>query len=157
MNKIEDNLEKNLEKINRPSRRIYIFSFIISLILAIIINNLCSVSIGNLINWIFSSEIIYSIFFSPVIKCLSLIISFRLAYSRFNQLNIKRIIFWLWMTAIIHTNYINLRINYSQESNSYNDFELVIRIILEILGYVFAINYLNKFFDKKELKNENNK
>ena len=157
MNKIEDNLEKNLEKINRPSRRNYIFSFIISLILAIIINNLCSVSIGNLINWIFSSEIIYSIFFSPVIKCLSLIISFRLAYSRFNQLNIKRIIFWLWMTAIIHTNYINLRINYSQESNSYNDFELVIRIILAILGYVFAINYLNKFFDKKELKNENNK
>ncbi|MFL2648635.1 MAG: hypothetical protein ACJ0J2_01935 [Dehalococcoidia bacterium] len=157
MNKIEDNLEKNLEKINRPSRRNYIFSFIISLILAIIINNLCSVTIGNLINWIFSSEIIYSIFFSPVIKCLSLIISFRLAYSRFNQLNIKRIIFWLWMTAIIHTNYINLRINYSQESNSYNDFELVIRIILEILGYVFAINYLNKFFDKKELKNENNK
>ncbi|KAA1292544.1 MAG: hypothetical protein EGP09_04370 [SAR202 cluster bacterium] len=152
MNKIEDNLEKNLEKINRPSRRNYIFSFIISLILAIIINNLCSVTIGNLINWIFSSEIIYSIFFSPVIKCLSLIISFRLAYSRFNQLNIKRIIFWLWMTAIIHTNYINLRINYSQESNSYNDFELVIRIILEILGYVFAINYLNKFFDKKELK-----
>ena len=149
MNKIEDNLEKNLEKINRPSRRNYIFSFIISLILAIIINNLCSVTIGNLINWIFSSEIIYSIFFSPVIKCLSLIISFRLAYSRFNQLNIKRIIFWLWMTAIIHTNYINLRINYSQESNSYNDFELVIRIILEILGYVFAINYLNKFFDKK--------
>ena len=157
MNKIEDNLEKNLEKINSPSRRNYIFSFIISLILAIIINNLCSVTIGNLINWIFSSEIIYSIFFSPVIKCLSLIISFRLAYSRFNQLNIKRIIFWLWMTAIIHTNYINLRINYSQESNSYNDFELVIRIILEILGYVFAINYLNKFFDKKELKNENNK
>ena len=157
MNKIEDNLEKNLEKINRPSRRNYIFSFIISLILAIIINNLCSVTIGNLINWIFSSEIIYSIFFSPVIKCLSLIISFRLAYSRFNQLNIKRIIFWLWMTAIIHTNYINLRINYSQESNSYNDFELVIRIILEILGYVFAINYLNKFFDKKELKKENNK
>ena len=152
MNKIEDNLEKNLDKINRPSRRNYIFSFIISLILAIIINNLCSVTIGNLINWIFSSEIIYSIFFSPVIKCLSLIISFRLAYSRFNQLNIKRIIFWLWMTAIIHTNYINLRINYSQESNSYNDFELVIRIILEILGYVFAINYLNKFFDKKELK-----
>ena len=152
MNKIEDNLEKNLEKINRPSRRNYIFSFIISLILAIIINNLCSVTIGNLINWIFSSEIIYSIFFSPVIKCLSLIISFRLAYSRFNQLNIKRIIFWLRMTAIIHTNYINLRINYSQESNSYNDFELVIRIILEILGYVFAINYLNKFFDKKELK-----
>ena len=152
MNKIEDNLEKNLEKINRPSRRNYIFSFIISLILAIIINNLCSVTIGNLTNWIFSSEIIYSIFFSPVIKCLSLIISFRLAYSRFNQLNIKRIIFWLWMTAIIHTNYINLRINYSQESNSYNDFELVIRIILEILGYVFAINYLNKFFDKKELK-----
>ena len=152
MNKIEDNLEKNLEKINRPSRRNYIFSFIISLILAIIINNLCSVTIGNLINWIFSSEIIYSIFFSPVIKCLSLIISFRLAYSRFNQLNIKRIIFWLWMTAIIHTNYINLRINYSQESNSYNDFELVIRIILEILGYVFAINYLNKLFDKKELK-----
>ena len=152
MNKIEDNLEKNLEKINRPSRRNYIFSFIISLILAIIINNLCSVTIGNLINWIFSSEIIYSIFFSPVIKCLSLIISFRLAYSRFNQLNIKRIIFWLWMTAIIHTNYINLIINYSQESNSYNDFELVIRIILEILGYVFAINYLNKFFDKKELK-----
>ena len=152
MNKIEDNLEKNLEKINRPSRRNYIFSFIISLILAIVINNLCSVTIGNLINWIFSSEIIYSIFFSPVIKCLSLIISFRLAYSRFNQLNIKRIIFWLWMTAIIHTNYINLRINYSQESNSYNDFELVIRIILEILGYVFAINYLNKFFDKKELK-----
>ena len=152
MNKIEDNLEKNLEKINRPSRRNYIFSFIISLILAIIINNLCSVTIGNLINWIFSSEIIYSIIFSPVIKCLSLIISFRLAYSRFNQLNIKRIIFWLWMTAIIHTNYINLRINYSQESNSYNDFELVIRIILEILGYVFAINYLNKFFDKKELK-----
>ena len=152
MNKIEDNLDKNLEKINRPSRRNYIFSFIISLILAIIINNLCSVTIGNLINWIFSSEIIYSIFFSPVIKCLSLIISFRLAYSRFNQLNIKRIIFWLWMTAIIHTNYINLRINYSQESNSYNDFELVIRIILEILGYVFAINYLNKFFDKKELK-----
>ena len=152
MKKIEDNLEKNLEKINRPSRRNYIFSFIISLILAIIINNLCSVTIGNLINWIFSSEIIYSIFFSPVIKCLSLIISFRLAYSRFNQLNIKRIIFWLWMTAIIHTNYINLRINYSQESNSYNDFELVIRIILEILGYVFAINYLNKFFDKKELK-----
>jgi len=152
MNKIEDNLEKNLEKINRPSRRNYIFSFIISLILAIIINNLCSVTIGNLINWIFSSEIIYSIFFSPIIKCLSLIISFRLAYSRFNQLNIKRIIFWLWMTAIIHTNYINLRINYSQESNSYNDFELVIRIILEILGYVFAINYLNKFFDKKELK-----
>ena len=152
MNKIEDNLEKNLEKINRPSRRNYIFSFIISLILAIIINNLCSVTIGNLINWIFSSEIIYSIFFSPVIKCLSLIISFRLAYSRFNQLNIKRIIFWLWMTAIIHTNYINLRINYSQESNSYNDFELVIRIILEILGYVFAINYLSKFFDKKELK-----
>ena len=152
MNKIEDNLEKNLEKINRPSRRNYIFSFIISLILAIIINNLCSVTIGNLINWIFSSEIIYSIFFSPVIKCLSLIISFRLAYSRFNQLNIKRIIFWLWMTAIIHTNYINLRINYSQESNSYKDFELVIRIILEILGYVFAINYLNKFFDKKELK-----
>ena len=152
MNKIEDNLEKNLEKINIPSRRNYIFSFIISLIVAIIINNLCSVTIGNLINWIFSSEIIYSIFFSPVIKCLSLIISFRLAYSRFNQLNIKRIIFWLWMTAIIHTNYINLRINYSQESNSYNDFELVIRIILEILGYVFAINYLNKFFDKKELK-----
>ena len=152
MNKIEDNLEKNLEKINMPSRRNYIFSFIISLILAIIINNLCSVTIGNLINWIFSSEIIYSIFFSPIIKCLSLIISFRLAYSRFNQLNIKRIIFWLWMTAIIHTNYINLRINYSQESNSYNDFELVIRIILEILGYVFAINYLNKFFDKKELK-----
>ena len=152
MNKIEDNLEKNLEKINSPSRRNYIFSFIISLIVAIIINNLCSVTIGNLINWIFSSEIIYSIFFSPVIKCLSLIISFRLAYSRFNQLNIKRIIFWLWMTAIIHTNYINLRINYSQESNSYNDFELVIRIILEILGYVFAINYLNKFFDKKELK-----
>ena len=152
MNKIEDNLEKNLEKINRPSRRNYIFSFIISLILAIIINNLCSVTIGNLISWIFSSEIIYSIFFSPIIKCLSLIISFRLAYSRFNQLNIKRIIFWLWMTAIIHTNYINLRINYSQESNSYNDFELVIRIILEILGYVFAINYLNKFFDKKELK-----
>ena len=152
MNKIEDNLEKNLEKINRPSRRNYIFSFIISLILAIIINNLCSVTIGNLINWIFSSEIIYSIFFSPVIKCLSLIISFRLAYSRFNQLNIKRIIFWLWMTAIIHTNYINLRINYTQESNSYNDFELFIRIILEILGYVFAINYLNKFFDKKELK-----
>ena len=32
MNKIEDNLEKNLEKINRPSRRNYIFSFIISLI-----------------------------------------------------------------------------------------------------------------------------
>ena len=152
MNKIEDNLEKNLEKINRPSRRNYIFSFIISLILAIIINNLCSVTIGNLINWIFSSEIIYSIFFSPVIKCLSLIISFRLAYSRFNQLNIKRIIFWIRMTAIINTNYINLRINYSQESNSYNDFELVIRIILEILGYVFAINYLNKFFDKKELK-----
>ena len=66
MNKIEDNLEKNLEKINRPSRRNYIFSFIISLILAIIINNLCSVTIGNLINWIFSSEIIYSIFYQKI-------------------------------------------------------------------------------------------
>ena len=149
MNKIEDNLEKNLEKINRPSRRNYIFSFIISLIITIIVNNLCSVTLGNLIDWIFSSEIIYSIFFSPVIKCISLIISFRLAYSKFNQLNIKRIIFWLWIVAIIHTNYINLRINYSQESNSYNDFELLIRIILEILGYVFAINYLNRFFDRK--------
>ena len=149
MNKIEDNLEKNLEKINKPSRRYYIFSFIISLIITIIVNNLCSVTLGNLIDWIFSSEIIYSIFFSPIIKCISLIISFRLAYSKFNQLNIKRIIFWLWIVAIIHTNYINLRINYSQESNSYNDFELLIRIILEILGYVFAINYLNRFFDRK--------
>lgn len=149
MNKIEDNLEKNLDKINKPSRRNYIFSFIISLIITIIINNLCSVTLGNLIDWIFSSEIIYSIFFSPIIKCISLIISFRLAYSKFNQLNIKRIIFWLWIVAIIHTNYINLRINYSQESNSYNDFELLIRIILEILGYVFAINYLNRFFDRK--------
>ena len=118
-------------------------------IITIIVNNLCSVTLGNLIDWIFSSEIIYSIFFSPVIKCISLIISFRLAYSKFNQLNIKRIIFWLWIVAIIHTNYINLRINYSQESNSYNDFELLIRIILEILGYVFAINYLNRFFDRK--------
>ena len=149
MNKIEDNLEKNLEKINKPSRRNYIFSFIISLIITIIVNNLCSVTLGNLIDWIFSSEIIYSIFFSPIIKCISLIFSFRLAYSKFNQLNIKRIIFWLWIVAIIHTNYINLRINYSQESNSYNDFELLIRIILEILGYVFAINYLNRFFDRK--------
>ena len=149
MNKIEDNLEKNLEKINKPSRRNYIFSFIISLIITIIVNNLCSVTLGNLIDWIFSSEIIYSIFFSPIIKCISLIISFRLAYSKFNQLNIKRIIFWLWIVAIIHTNYINLRINYSQESNSYNDFELLITIILEILGYVFAINYLNRFFDRK--------
>ena len=149
MNKIEDNLEKNLERINKPSRRNYIFSFIISLIITIIVNNLCSVTLGNLIDWIFSSEIIYSIFFSPIIKCISLIISFRLAYSKFNQLNIKRIIFWLWIVAIIHTNYINLRINYSQESNSYNDFELLIRIILEILGYVFAINYLNRFFDRK--------
>lgn len=149
MNKIEDNLEKNLDKINKPSRRNYIFSFIISLIITIIVNNLCSVTLGNLIDWIFSSEIIYSIFFSPIIKCISLIISFRLAYSKFNQLNIKRIIFWLWIVAIIHTNYINLRINYSQESNSYNDFELLIRIILEILGYVFAINYLNRFFDRK--------
>ena len=85
MNKIEDNLEKNLEKINKPSRRNYIFSFIISLIITIIVNNLCSVTLGNLIDWIFSSEIIYSIFFSPIIKCISLIISFRLAYSKFNQ------------------------------------------------------------------------
>ena len=54
------------------------------------------------------------------------------------------------MVAIIHTNYITLRISYSDEGNSYNDFELIIRILLEILGYVFAINYLNKFFDKKE-------
>jgi len=54
------------------------------------------------------------------------------------------------MVAIMHTNYITLRINYSQESNSYSDFELIVRILLEILGYVFAINYLNKFFDKKD-------
>ena len=148
---LEENLEKNLEKINSPTKKNYIFSFCISIIVTIIIHNICSITIGNLINWIFSSEIVYSIFFSPLIKCLSLIISFRLAYSRFNNLNIKRIIFWLWMIAIIHTNYINLRINYTQESISYNDFQLISRIFLEILGYVFAINYLSKYFNKKNV------
>mgnify|MGYP001587850102 FL=1 len=150
MNKIEDNLEKNIEKINIPSKKNYIFSFIISLFITIIINNIFSVTVGNLISWIFNSEIVYSIFFSPVFKSLSLAICFRLSYHRFNQLNSKRIIYWLWMVAIMHTNYITLRINYSQESNSYSDFELIVRILLEILGYVFAINYLNKFFDKKD-------
>jgi phosphate/sulfate permease len=150
MNKIEDNLEKNIEKINIPSKKNYIFSFIISLFITIIINNIFSVTVGNLISWIFNSEIVYSIFFSPVFKSLSLAICFRLSYQRFNQLNSKRIIYWLWMVAIMHTNYITLRINYSQESNSYSDFELIVRILLEILGYVFAINYLNKFFDKKD-------
>ena len=149
MNKIEDNLEKNIEKINIPSKKNYIFSFIISLFITIIINNIFSVTAGNLISWIFNSEIVYSIFFSPVFKSLSLAICFRLSYQRFNQLNSKRIIYWLWMVAIMHTNYITLRINYSQESNSYSDFELIVRILLEILGYVFAINYLNKFFNKK--------
>jgi len=150
MNKIEDNLEKNIEKINIPSKKNYIFSFIISLFITIIINNIFSVTVGTLISWIFNSEIVYSIFFSPVFKSLSLAICFRLSYQRFNQLNSKRIIYWLWMVAIMHTNYITLRINYSQESNSYSDFELIVRILLEILGYVFAINYLNKFFDKKD-------
>jgi len=150
MNKIEDNLEKNIEKINVPSKKNYVFSFIISLVITIIINNIFSITIGNLINWIFDSEIIYSIFFSPIFKSISLAICFRLSYQRFNQLNSKRIIYWLWMIAIMHTNYITLRINYSQESNSYNDFQLILRILLEILGYVFAINYLNKYFDKKD-------
>ncbi len=150
MNKIEDNLEKNIEKINIPSKKNYIFSFIISLFITIIINNIFSVTVGTLISWIFNSEIVYSIFFSPVFKSLSLAICFRLSYQRFNQLNSKRIIYWLWMVAIMHTNYITLRINYSQESNFYSDFELIVRILLEILGYVFAINYLNKFFDKKD-------
>ena len=118
--------------------------------ITIIINNIFSVTVGTLISWIFNSEIVYSIFFSPVFKSLSLAICFRLSYQRFNQLNSKRIIYWLWMVAIMHTNYITLRINYSQESNSYSDFELIVRILLEILGYVFAINYLNKFFDKKD-------
>ena len=148
MNKLEDNLEKNLEKINIPSKKNYIFSFLISIFITAIIHNVCSITIGNLINWMFSSEIIYSIFFSPIIKCLSLMASFRLAYSRFNNLNIKRIIFWLWMVAIIHTNYINLRINYTQEAINYNDFQLISRIFLEILGYVFSINYLSKYFSK---------
>tara|TARA_B100001250_G_scaffold97224_1_gene81486 strand:+ start:8918 stop:9370 length:453 start_codon:yes stop_codon:yes gene_type:complete len=150
MNKFEDNLEKNIEKINIPSKKNYIFSFVISLVITVIINNIFSISIGNLINWIFNSEIAYSIFFSPIFKCLSLAFCFRFAYQRFNQLNSKRIIYWLWMVAIIHTNYITLRINYSDEGNSYNDFLLIMRIFLEILGYVFAINYLNKYFDKKE-------
>jgi len=150
MNKIEDNLEKNIKKINIPSKKNYVFSFIISLVITIIINNLFSITIGNLISWIFNSEIIYSIFFSPIFKSISLAICFRLSYQRFNQLNSKRIIYWLWMVAIMHTNYITLRINYSEESNSYNDFQLIVRILLEILGYVFAINYLNKFFDKKD-------
>ncbi|MEC7837350.1 MAG: hypothetical protein VX523_01340 [Chloroflexota bacterium] len=150
MNKIEDNLEKNIKKINIPSKKNYVFSFIISLVITIIINNLFSITIGTLISWIFNSEIIYSIFFSPIFKSISLAICFRLSYQRFNQLNSKRIIYWLWMVAIMHTNYITLRINYSEESNSYNDFQLIVRILLEILGYVFAINYLNKFFDKKD-------
>ncbi|MBL06238.1 MAG: hypothetical protein CL773_00005 [Chloroflexi bacterium] len=150
MNKIEDNLEKNIKKINIPSKKNYVFSFVISLLITIIINNIFSITIGNLIGWIFDSSIVYSIFFSPVFKSISLAFCFRLSYQRFNKLNSKRIIYWLWMVAIIHTNYITLRINYSDEGNSYNDFELIIRILLEILGYVFAINYLNKFFDKKE-------
>ncbi len=150
MNKIEDNLEKNIKKINIPSKKNYVFSFVISLVITIIINNLFSITIGNLISWIFNSEIIYSIFFSPIFKSISLTICFRVSYQRFNQLNSKRIIYWLWMVAIMHTNYITLRINYSQEANSYNDFQLIVRILLEILGYVFAINYLNKFFDKKD-------
>ena len=150
MNKIEDNLEKNIKKINIPSKKNYVFSFVISLFITIIINNIFSITIGNIIGWIFDSSIVYSIFFSPVFKSISLALCFRLSYQRFNELNSKRIIYWLWMVAIIHTNYITLRINYSDEGNSYNDFELIIRILLEILGYVFAINYLNKFFDKKE-------
>lgn len=150
MNKIEDNLEKNIKKINIPSKKNYVFSFVISLFITIIINNIFSISIGNLIGWIFDSSIVYSIFFAPVFKSISLAFCFRVSYQRFNELNSKRIIYWLWMVAIIHTNYITLRINYSDEGNSYNDFELIIRILLEILGYVFAINYLNKFFDKKE-------
>ena len=85
MNKLEDNLEKNLEKINIPSKKNYIFSFLISIFITIIIHNVSSITIGSLINWVFSSEIIYSIFFSPIIKCLSLMASFRLAYSRFNN------------------------------------------------------------------------
>jgi len=125
MNKIEDNLEKNIKKINIPSKKNYVFSFIISLVITIIINNLFSITIGNLISWIFNSEIIYSIFFSPIFKSISLAICFRLSYQRFNQLNSKRIIYWLWMVAIMHTNYITLRINYSEESNSYNDFQLI--------------------------------
>jgi len=150
MNKFEDNLEKNIKKINIPSKKNYIFSFVISIVITIIINNICSLTLGSLIGWIFNSENIYAIFFSPIVKCVSLAASFRISYSRFNKLNSKRIIYWLWMVAIIHTNYITLRINYSQESNNYTDFQLVSRILLEILGYVFAINYLNKFFDKKE-------
>ncbi|MQF93437.1 MAG: hypothetical protein FI730_03160 [SAR202 cluster bacterium] len=150
MNKIEDNLEKNIKKINIPSKKNYVFSFVISIFITIIINNIFSITIGNIIGWIFDSSIVYSIFFSPVFKSISLAFCFRLSYQRFNKLNSKRIIYWLWMVAIIHTNYITLRINYSDEGNSYNDFELIIRILLEILGYVFAINYLNKFFDKKE-------
>ena len=43
MNKIEDNLEKNIKKINIPSKKNYVFSFVISLFITIIINNIFSI------------------------------------------------------------------------------------------------------------------
>ena len=79
MNKIEDNLEKNIKKINIPSKKNYVFSFVISLLITIIINNIFSITIGNLIGWIFDSSIVYSIFFSPVFKSISLAFCFRLS------------------------------------------------------------------------------
>ena len=147
-----DAIQKLLEKINNPSKKNYISSFIISIAFSIIIHQILSNIIGILITLIFSSETLFSVFFvikSPIIKCFALIITFKYAYSRFSKLNLNRIVYWLWIVAIINTNFINLMINYSQESKAYSDFQLISRIILEIACYIYAINYLRKYFSDK--------
>ena len=70
-----DAIQKLLEKINSPSKKNYISSFIISIAFSIIIHQILSNIIGILITLIFSSETLFSVFFvikSPIIKCFAI-------------------------------------------------------------------------------------
>ena len=92
-----DAIQRLLEKINSPSKKNYISSFIISILFSIIIHQILSNIIGILITLIFSSETLFSVFFvikSPIIKCFALIITFKYDYSRISKLNLNRIVYW---------------------------------------------------------------